>query len=402
MVFHAVVASDAVDNARLTMEIVVSEHLSATLPERLAAHAKHGVVIVADPDTRDALGKDTCKRIAEATRGVTKILKDPKATLDTAEALAERLKKARFAIAIGSGTINDLVKYAAHQAGIPYAVIATAPSMNGYTSSTASLQRERFKQSFNAAAPIAVYADLGVLARAPLALRASGMGDTLCRSSVESDWKLAHKLLGTPYDESYFTALRPWEKELLTYPQLVQQGDPGIMRVLFRALLAGGDAMRTHGSSMPASQGEHMIAHTMEYLGHPSLTYHGEEIAVTSMTMARLQYGFLLSDRVRVGRIEPKEELWARFPSNFREAFARKQLSKDALLEKEWEDIRDWISETFVPPITLEAALKKAGCRTSATSIGWVMEEYQNAYKLAYITRDRFTFLDLAVMNGML
>ena len=42
-------------------------------------------------------------------------------------------------IAVGSGTINDLCKYAAFQDGKPYAVFGTAPSMNGYTSVNAAI-----------------------------------------------------------------------------------------------------------------------------------------------------------------------------------------------------------------------------------------------------------------------
>lgn len=383
------------------MEIVVSEHLLASLPERLATHARGDVVIIADPDTRAAIGADTLKQIAAASKAVTKILKDPKPTLLLGDTLAARLKKARFAIAIGSGTINDLVKYAAHHAGIPYAVIATAPSMNGYSSATASLERDGFKHSFPATAPVAIYADLGVLARAPKSLRASGMGDTLCRSTVQADWRLAHKLLAIPYDDRYFAELKPWEEELRAHPALVAQGDTGIMRVLFRALIAAGNAMREHGSSMPASQGEHMIAHTMEYRGHRSFTRHGEEIAVTSLTMARLQYGYLLDDRLRVRPLEPREELWRHFPSSFRQAFQHKQLAQEALLEKEWLPIRDWIMEDFIIPSELETILRKAGCRTTPPAIGWNMEDYQATYPLAYLTRDRFTFLDVAAMAGL-
>ena len=42
-------------------------------------------------------------------------------------------------IAIGSGTINDLCKYASAADRKPYAVFATAPSMNGYTSLNAAI-----------------------------------------------------------------------------------------------------------------------------------------------------------------------------------------------------------------------------------------------------------------------
>ena len=53
-------------------------------------------------------------------------------------------------VAVGSGTINDLCKYAAAQDGKPYAVFATAPSMNGYTSKNAAITVDGHKKSLPA------------------------------------------------------------------------------------------------------------------------------------------------------------------------------------------------------------------------------------------------------------
>lgn len=50
-------------------------------------------------------------------------------------------------IAVGSGTINDLVKRAAFETNRPYMVAATAASMDGYTASGAALIVDGFKQT---------------------------------------------------------------------------------------------------------------------------------------------------------------------------------------------------------------------------------------------------------------
>ena len=42
-------------------------------------------------------------------------------------------------VAVGSGTVNDLCKYVTAMDGRSYCVFATAPSMDGYTSTTASI-----------------------------------------------------------------------------------------------------------------------------------------------------------------------------------------------------------------------------------------------------------------------
>ena len=52
-------------------------------------------------------------------------------------------------VAVGAGTINDVVKLAAHRAGRPYLCVATAASMDGYTAFGASITYQGSKQTFN-------------------------------------------------------------------------------------------------------------------------------------------------------------------------------------------------------------------------------------------------------------
>ena len=110
-------------------------------------------------------------------------------------------------IAVGSGTINDLCKYAAAQDAKPYAVFGTAPSMNGFTSVNAAITVNGLKRSLPAAAPVGVFLDLKVLSAAPKRMILSGLGDSLCRPTAQTDWLLAHLLLDQPYRELPFALL---------------------------------------------------------------------------------------------------------------------------------------------------------------------------------------------------
>ena len=53
---------------------------------------------------------------------------EPTASNTAVAALLPHLAGTTALVAIGSGTINDITKMAAHQAGLPYAVVATAPA----------------------------------------------------------------------------------------------------------------------------------------------------------------------------------------------------------------------------------------------------------------------------------
>ena len=128
--------------------------------------------------------------------------------MQTVEVLRRASADADALVAVGSGTINDVCKYAAAKDGKRYAVFATAPSMNGYASKNAAITIDGHKSSLAAASPVGVFMDLAVLCAAPARMIRAGLGDSLCRSTAQADWLLSHHLLGTPYRHAPFALLR--------------------------------------------------------------------------------------------------------------------------------------------------------------------------------------------------
>src|SRR5438067_1800420 len=117
--------------------------------------------------THEVLGA----RIEAALGGLGKVIAvhlpdRPHADEATAGAAMRAGAKAGSYIAVGAGTINDLVKFAAARQGKSCAVFATAPSMNGYTSTNAAITVDGHKKSLSAVAPLGVFVDLEVMARA--------------------------------------------------------------------------------------------------------------------------------------------------------------------------------------------------------------------------------------------
>lgn len=87
--------------------------------------------------------------------------------------------------------------------GREYRVFATAPSMNGYTSTTASITLDSgLKTTRLDHAAEGVFLDIEVSAGAPQYRIAAGFGDSLCRSTAQIDWYFSHMLLGTEYATS--------------------------------------------------------------------------------------------------------------------------------------------------------------------------------------------------------
>jgi glycerol-1-phosphate dehydrogenase [NAD(P)+] len=151
------------------------------------------LAVVSDRATRAVLGARVERALAPmaAIEPVT-LDAEPHADASTVAALRRASASADALVAVGSGTINDLCKYAAAQDGKPYAVFATAPSMNGYTSKNAAITVDGHKKSLAAAAPVGVFVDLTVLAAAPARMIRAGLGDSMCRSTAQADWLLSH------------------------------------------------------------------------------------------------------------------------------------------------------------------------------------------------------------------
>ena len=138
------------------------------------------LAVVSDPATHAVLGA----RVERALAGVGTIVPvmldaQPHADAQTVAALRSACASADALVAVGSGTLNDLCKYAAAKDGKPYVVFATAPSMNGYTSMNAAITVDGHKKSLPAATPVGVFMDLEVLAAAPARMIRAGLGDSL-------------------------------------------------------------------------------------------------------------------------------------------------------------------------------------------------------------------------------
>src|SRR5262245_18986902 len=110
-------------------------------------------LIVADTRTFAVAGQSILKLLRAAGQPCPEpfIYKDPApyAEHDYVVALEQALTPTDAnPVAVGSGTINDLAKLAAHRCGRQYISVGTAASMDGYTAFGASITYRGSKQTF--------------------------------------------------------------------------------------------------------------------------------------------------------------------------------------------------------------------------------------------------------------
>jgi glycerol-1-phosphate dehydrogenase [NAD(P)+] len=198
-------------------------------------------------------------------------------------------KKPLVPVAVGSGTINDIVKRAAFERGLPYVCVPTAPSVDGYTSFGAAITVNGFKTTLPCDAPVLVVADEDVMACAPGELLAAGYGDLAAKVMSGRDWQVA-EALGLDTIESDVWELSQGKLLMrLASPDLLARRDPGAVRGVFDGLCDTGLAMQDRGDSRPASGAEHHISHCWEMRGlqvHGKDVLHGQKVAAGTLLMA--------------------------------------------------------------------------------------------------------------------
>lgn len=139
------------------------------LPDVIRQRLDHSrrAVVVADSRTWEVCGRRTLaalKRTHEETYEV--IIADgefgsPTCDDATFQTLLARLREAKpeVLVAVGSGVVNDLCKWTSFDLGIPYLVVATAASMNGYAAANVAATIGGVKVLLEARPPVAVIAE---------------------------------------------------------------------------------------------------------------------------------------------------------------------------------------------------------------------------------------------------
>ena len=331
--------------------------------------------------------------------------------METVEELRRKTSRCDALVAVGSGTINDLCKYASFLDGKPYVVFPTAASMNGYLSANTSITVDGYKKTIAAHMPQAVFCDMGVIAAAPSRLNKSGLGDSLARPTAQADWLLSHLLLGTPYNETPFELLKPLEPHLHENARGIAGGDAQSLELLMQTLLLSGLGMTIAGGSYPASQGEHMIAHAMEMVlpasgrKHHCTQHHftAKKSASHAGHMAHRQEKSCSKSRLSSpgfsGRHDRKSLFGAKVKEEASKVYTRKQELAESARSKasvtHWEEITGRIRTIWLSPDKIHAILSAMGAPDTAKALGWNPVEFVKAANHARFLRDRFTFLDL-------
>lgn len=388
-------------------------------------------VVIADGNTFRAAGKEVyeCLLAHGATDKEPFIFtdKDLYAEYSYVEQLAAFLHTTdAIPVAVGSGTINDLVKLASHLTGREYLCVATAASMDGYTAFGASITARGAKQTFNCPAPRACLADTGVIRNAPPEMTASGYADLFAKITAGADWILADALGVEPIDRQAWSIVQDGLHDALAEPGKIKEGDAAAITKLTEGLMLGGFAMQWSQSSRPASGAEHQFSHLwnmQHHLNNGRHVSHGFQVSIGTLAITALYEQMLKNPPVRQ-EIEEACQAWPsreESDSRAREMFSgtgfpevgvvetgakyidKEQLRRQlTLLADTWPEIKERLGRQLVPFAEAKERLALVGAPVEPEEIGLSRDRLRDTYIRAQFIRRRFTVLDLAVRANKL
>lgn len=173
-----------------------------------------------------------------------------------------------FIIAVGSGVINDLIRFVAQKLKCPYVIVATAPSMDGYASAVSPLIVDNMKTTYeHLGFPWAILGDVEILKEAPEHMIASGAGDIFGKYVCLVEWKMANIVNDEYYCPEIVKIMQNAVNEVAKAADFgIKERDPAAMASVMEGLVWAGTGISYCGNSRPASGCEHQMGHTWEIL----------------------------------------------------------------------------------------------------------------------------------------
>jgi glycerol-1-phosphate dehydrogenase [NAD(P)+] len=433
--------ADCLKAADETKELLVNRGCYAEIPSLLKRlYQSGGVFLVSDENTWEAAGKKI-REILEGTIPIRGNLCFPAQPRLHAEyfnitAIKEKLSALpnlgeTVPIAIGGGTVNDLVKRAASELKRTYLCIPTASSVDGYTAYGAAILYDGYKQTMSCAAPLALAAEPEVLARAPAYLSSSGFGDLASKIIAGCDWIISDLAgpLGAPVAESInekvWNMTQPGLLDYLERSIDAARGDSDAVIALFEALAITGFSMQAFKSSRPVSGSEHLFSHVweMDDLSVDGIPVtHGHKVAIGTLA-ATAYYEIFFADpsgppSPPAGYVRPSpSQRMVTVSSAFKGSRGHDLVVKTAL-EKYMDDaavkrigeaardnyktLRERVLARLLPYGKLKELLGRALCPLKPEIIGLSRSQAIATARRAQMMRNKYCLLDLSWDLGVM
>ena len=399
------------DHSCPTEAVQIGRGALEKLPQLCEGYEK--ILLVADQNTYRVGGEAAEKLLADKLEGKVVYQTGDKPLIPDEEALetlaAAVTEKTQLIVGVGSGVINDLCKQTAFQKDLPYFIVATAPSMDGYTSVGSALILKGMKVTLTARPPKAVVADTGILKTAPLEMIQAGVGDILGKHSCLNDWKLSALIRGEYFCEKVYDLIYESVNRVQALTEAAVNRDEEALGALMEALVAVGFEMSFVGNSRPASGSEHHLSHFFEITGildDKPYFCHGIDVIYSAVVTARLR------DRVMASQPKPYTHDAQAWEKEIRRLYSTSADEVIKLQKKmgwyevdgyqnicdKWQEIKQVLAEAPGEAQMLEL-VKRIGLDYGEFEKLYGQKKIEDAVLYAKDLKDRYTVLWLAFQH---
>ena len=376
------------------------------------------VVLVADRRTEEIAGLRARQILEEARWSVHQIIVPddgrggPVCDDTTHIWLNDRMPSADIALAVGTGVVNDLTKWTAFDKDVPYAVFATAATMNGFTAANVAPIINGVKILIRAQAPSAVFAIPSIIVDAPFELTTAGLGDAVAKPISTADWIFNHLFCGESFCRYCSEIINSLEPYYLDRPGDIIDRKPDAIKALFNALLYSGIAMTIIGTSAPASGGEHLLSHTLDMMSSVDGALHdlhGRQVGLGTIFASALYERIFKIDKPVCHPYSDNidSKFWGPLAGNVRREYKQKIPMLKIICEK-LDDGKTWYpfltnaQKLARPPAQIKSCLRTAGAAHTFAGIGCSRERLLTAALHMHQIRKRPTIIDLAWILGIM
>jgi glycerol-1-phosphate dehydrogenase [NAD(P)+] len=395
------------------------------------------VAVVTDGHEMHRGGADLASLVAERLDAVASVrvvrLAAPGLELHAdASAIAAAVDAARGAgclVALGSGTICDIVKEASRELAVPDVTVQTANSVNAFSDDMAVLLIRGVKRTVPSRWPTALVADLTVVADAPAQLNRSGVGELWSMFTAPADWRLAAAFaMDLTWDPRVVGLFTDGAEALLAAAPDATSSDPEAHRTLVELMTLSGLALGIAGKTSPISGTEHTVSHLLDMVAAREGTptgLHGAQVGVAALAVSVAWEKVLaaLDPEALVARPTPShermlartvdafgdldttgamtEECWAQYRLKL-ERWEAKRAGLPAIAAS-WTALRTELRSLVGAPDRIAAALVAAGAAARFDDLDPPVTGEDAAWALynGHLIRDRFTLADLAWFGGV-
>ncbi len=333
------------------------------------------------------------------------------AYLATSKEIMEAAKDFDGILSIGTGSVNDVCRYAASQTNKAFAIFATAPSMDGFASDSAPLIENNFKISYACRQPSVVIADTEILAASPVELKAAGFGDILGKYVGIVDWKVANWTVGEYYCENIVKLVKKAVADVVAMADKITVSDPEAAKAVMDSLILTGCAMQLAHSTRPASGSEHVVSHFWEIHKLENgiwPDFHGKKVGIATLLVVRLYKKLLAYQTIEPhAEVLDLEDVYKHYSPKNRDEIDGYNIPNPtadidpAVLKAHWSDILASIEEDLPDADELYQIMINAGCTTELADAHLTPEFAIEAMIYSPYMRRRITLLRIVNMLGI-